>query len=61
LYSNLLYVYSNIYVEYVVRNPLYRDKPDEPITCSLFESRLEEYISSLPFFSEKVASTPTRT
>ena len=60
LYSNLLYIYSNIYVEFVVRNPLYRALPDQPITCALFETRLEEYVSSLPFFSDKIPTSPVK-
>ena len=44
----LWHVYSKIYVEYVVKNPLC--KPGEWITSDLFSSELDSYIQSLPFF-----------
>ena len=40
-------VYSKLYVEYVVRNPLC--KPGEPIESTLFASKLDSYVQSLPF------------
>eukprot|EP01041_Mallomonas_annulata_P002262 gene2262-4399_t len=50
LYQSLQYVYAQIFVECVVKNPLYRYHPDEPVNCPLFEKRLEEYIRSLASF-----------
>lgn len=47
LHVQLQHVYSNIYVECIARNPLYRHKPDEPFKCGLFVSRLEEFLFSL--------------
>lgn len=44
----LWHIYSKIYVEYVVKNPLC--KPGEWITSDLFSSELDSYIQSLPFF-----------
>lgn len=40
-------VYAKIFVEYVVRNPLYR--PGEPVDSELFSAKLDEYIQNLPF------------
>ncbi len=48
VHVQLEFIYKNIFVEYVARNPLYNLKPDEAITCPLFAQRLEEYITSLP-------------
>lgn len=48
LYVNLQYIYSNIFTECIVRNPLYEYDPDQPFNCPLFNTKLEEYISSLP-------------
>eukprot|EP00428_Durinskia_dybowskii_P077209 CAMPEP_0170361260 /NCGR_PEP_ID=MMETSP0117_2-20130122/3714_1 /TAXON_ID=400756 /ORGANISM="Durinskia baltica, Strain CSIRO CS-38" /LENGTH=116 /DNA_ID=CAMNT_0010615619 /DNA_START=108 /DNA_END=458 /DNA_ORIENTATION=+ len=47
LHTHLQYVYSQIYVECVARNPLYHHKPDEPFKSPLFVTRLEEYLFSL--------------
>jgi hypothetical protein len=47
LHGHLNHIYSNIYVECIARNPLYRHKPDEQLKCALFISRLEEYLFSL--------------
>ena len=48
LRPNLRHIYSNIFVEYVVKNPL--QKLNDPITCQGFISNLRQYISSLPCF-----------
>lgn len=46
-YNTLKQIYSNIFVEYVARSPLYRRQdPDEPIACPLFESKLEELLQA---------------
>ncbi|CAM6127214.1 unnamed protein product [Calypogeia fissa] len=41
----LKYIYSNIYVEYVVKNPLYI--PDKPFKFELFNSALDAYVKTL--------------
>ncbi|KAL2621896.1 hypothetical protein R1flu_002101 [Riccia fluitans] len=41
----LKYIYSNIYVEYVVKNPLYT--PDTPFKCELFNQNLDNYVKTL--------------
>jgi hypothetical protein len=46
LYQSLQYIYNNIYVECVTRNPLYRHNPNDKIDCPLFIKRLEDYVSS---------------
>lgn len=40
-------IYSKLFVEYVVRNPLC--KPGEPIESVLFASKLDSYVHTLPF------------
>lgn len=41
-------IYNKIYVEYIVKNPLC--KLNEPIQSSLFRTKLEEHVKSLPFY-----------
>ncbi|MCO5578977.1 hypothetical protein L7F22_060495 [Adiantum nelumboides] len=41
----LRHIYSNIYVEYVIKNPLY--KPGEPFRCELFNAALDQYVKTL--------------
>ncbi|CAK9215903.1 unnamed protein product [Sphagnum troendelagicum] len=41
----LKYIYSNIYVEYVVKNPLYT--PGQPFKCELFNATLDQYVKTL--------------
>lgn len=41
-------LYKNIYVEYVIKNPLY--KPGEQITCDLFKDNLQREVRGLPIF-----------
>ena len=48
LNDTLRNIYSTIYVEYVVRNPLC--KAGEWITSELFSSELDTYVKGLPFF-----------
>eukprot|EP01035_Chromulina_nebulosa_P018421 gene18421-24125_t len=48
MYQNLQFIYSNIYTECIVRNPLYSYSPDQPFDCPLFNVKLEEYLSTLP-------------
>ncbi|KAJ7559875.1 hypothetical protein O6H91_04G106400 [Diphasiastrum complanatum] len=45
LRSALKYIYNNIYVEYVVKNPLYI--PGQPFRCQLFNSALDEYAKTI--------------
>uniref|UniRef100_A0A7I4F289 Trafficking protein particle complex subunit n=1 Tax=Physcomitrium patens TaxID=3218 RepID=A0A7I4F289_PHYPA len=41
----LKFIYNNIYVEYVVKNPLYT--PGLPFTCELFNATLDQYVKTL--------------
>eukprot|EP00897_Mesotaenium_endlicherianum_P005764 jgi/Mesen1/5215/ME000258S04309 len=41
----LRYIYNNLYVEYVVKNPLYT--PGEPFRCELFTKGLDNYVKTL--------------
>mmetsp|Transcript_21628 Transcript_21628/g.43790 ORF Transcript_21628/g.43790 Transcript_21628/m.43790 type:complete len:141 (-) Transcript_21628:172-594(-) len=43
--ETLRYIYSQIYVECLTKNPLWR--PGEPISCALFTNSLERYIGTL--------------
>lgn len=45
LYQLLQHIYSHIYIDCVVCNPLYKHHPDEPIECPLFSNKLEEAMS----------------
>ncbi|XP_055868508.1 trafficking protein particle complex subunit 1-like [Biomphalaria glabrata] len=48
-------IFSSIYVEYVVKNPLCQ--LDQPITSELFKYKLDEYVKSLSAFqTSKTAS-----
>jgi len=49
LYEALKYIYSNIYVECVTRNPLYSYNSELPIDSPLFMSKVEEYLFSQSF------------
>ena len=44
MYQALHHIYSNIFIECVVRNPLFKYNPDEPFNCPLFTAKLEEYL-----------------
>ncbi|XP_013380900.1 trafficking protein particle complex subunit 1 [Lingula anatina] len=44
-------LYSNIYVEYVVKNPLC--ELGQPIKSDLFKTKLDEYVRNLPIFATK--------
>jgi hypothetical protein len=46
MYNVLKHVYMHIFIESVTKNPLYEFRPEEPIECPLFTSRLEEYLAS---------------
>ncbi|XP_046853003.1 trafficking protein particle complex subunit 1-like [Xenia sp. Carnegie-2017] len=41
-------IYNKVYVEYIIKNPL--AKLNEPIQSSLFSTKLDELVKSLPFF-----------
>jgi hypothetical protein len=43
--ESLRHIYSNLYVEYLSKNPLW--KPDEELTCPLFTQTLERYIATI--------------
>eukprot|EP00158_Paraphelidium_tribonemae_P006393 Partr_v1_DN27801_c0_g1_i1_m22659 putative trafficking protein particle complex len=43
--SHLLHIYSQIYVEYAVKNPLYRQLTSL-MDCEVFKAKLDEYIKS---------------
>ncbi|XP_064615515.1 trafficking protein particle complex subunit 1-like [Liolophura sinensis] len=46
-------IYSTIFVEYVVKNPLCA--LGEPIASELFKQKLDDYIRGLPVFASKVS------
>ena len=46
--TQLQHIYANLFVEYVVKNPLY--VPNEAIDMTTFEAELEKYIRGLHFF-----------
>ncbi|XP_041354123.1 trafficking protein particle complex subunit 1-like [Gigantopelta aegis] len=46
-------IYSSIYVEYVIKNPLH--VLGAPITSDLFKTKLDDYVRGLPFFPVKVS------
>ncbi|XP_018589292.1 trafficking protein particle complex subunit 1 [Scleropages formosus] len=46
-------IYSTLYVEYVVKNPLC--PLGEPIQSELFSTRLDSFVRALPFFSARAA------
>lgn len=49
----LHHIYSQIYVEYVVKNPACVQ--GQPITSELFRTKLDEYIRSLPIFTTRTS------
>ena len=46
--AELQHIYANIFVEYVVKNPLY--VPNAKIDIDPFDDELEAYITGLPYF-----------
>ena len=48
-----IFVLFQIYVEYVVKNPLC--ELGEPIKSELFQSKIDDYIRGLPIFATKVS------
>jgi trafficking protein particle complex subunit 1 len=53
MYQALQYIYSHLFVDYVVKNPLFKYNPDEPFSCPLFTTKLEEYLRT-PNLSPKL-------
>jgi len=50
----LLQIFSSLYVDYVVKNPLC--ELDKPITSELFKAKLDEFVKGLPQFSSRTSS-----
>ncbi|XP_058444595.1 trafficking protein particle complex subunit 1 [Malaya genurostris] len=48
----LLQLYSKVWVEYVVRNPLWTI--GTPVTSDLFKTKLDEFVKQSPLFGPKV-------
>lgn len=46
-------IYSNFYVEYVIRNPVC--ELGQPITSELFQTKLDEYVRGLSIFPTRVS------
>ena len=46
-------LYTQVYVEYVIRNP--ECKPAEPINSELFKAKLDEAVKTSPAFTSKAA------
>ena len=44
MYQALQNIYNQLYIEYVVRNPLFKYSPDSAFDCPLFTTKLEEYL-----------------
>ncbi|KAM6389970.1 trafficking protein particle complex subunit 1, partial [Rhynochetos jubatus] len=47
----LHHIYSNLFVELVVKNPLC--PPRQPVQSELFRSRLDAFVRALPFFAPR--------
>lgn len=45
----LRHIYANIYVEFLVKNALYKQR--SPATCELFVSALQKWIRGQPVFA----------
>jgi hypothetical protein len=41
-------IYGKVFVEYVIKNPMYAI--GQPITCELFDSRLDEFVKASSFY-----------
>ena len=45
-HARLENVYKNLYIDYILRNPLYEGRKGQPIVSDLFARKLEEYLLS---------------
>lgn len=45
-YQRLEYIYKNIWIEYIARNPVYAATRNEQIQSIVFDTKLEEYLFS---------------
>ena len=48
--SALRHIYTELWVELVVRSPLYRVGDEMDIVATNFEPKLDAYLSSMPWF-----------
>ena len=44
MYQALQYIYTHLFVDFVVKNPLFKYNPNEPFNSPLFSTKLEEYL-----------------
>ncbi|TKS65528.1 Trafficking protein particle complex subunit 1 [Collichthys lucidus] len=51
--ETLQHIYSNLYVEYIVKNPVC--VPSQSLDSELFSSRLDAFIRALPYYSPRAA------
>ncbi|XP_054880749.1 trafficking protein particle complex subunit 1 isoform X2 [Poeciliopsis prolifica] len=51
--DTLQHIYSNLYVDLVVKNPLVPS--GQPLDSDLFGTRLDSFIRSLPYYSPRAA------
>ncbi|XP_068164567.1 trafficking protein particle complex subunit 1 [Antennarius striatus] len=51
--DTLQYIYSNLYVEYIVKNPACASPSS--LDSELFSSRLDAFIRALPYYSPRAA------
>uniref|UniRef100_A0A3Q3WQ40 Trafficking protein particle complex subunit n=1 Tax=Mola mola TaxID=94237 RepID=A0A3Q3WQ40_MOLML len=51
--DTLQHIYSNLYVEYVVKNPVC--VPSHSLDSELFSGRLDAFIRALPYYSPRAA------
>ena len=58
MYQSLQHVYNNIFIDCVVRNPLFKYNPDEAFNCPLFTGKLEEYLRTTP--TSSASGNPSR-
>eukprot|EP00419_Tripos_fusus_P057953 CAMPEP_0172919018 /NCGR_PEP_ID=MMETSP1075-20121228/201305_1 /TAXON_ID=2916 /ORGANISM="Ceratium fusus, Strain PA161109" /LENGTH=63 /DNA_ID=CAMNT_0013778775 /DNA_START=293 /DNA_END=484 /DNA_ORIENTATION=+ len=46
----LRHIYAELFVEYVIKNPLYTPGDDFAM-CSAFRTKLQSYVQTRPFFA----------
>jgi Sybindin-like family len=44
MYQALQSIYNQLFIDYVVRNPLFKYSPDSAFDSPLFTTKLEEYL-----------------